>query len=53
MVYKILLVAFCFCVAFVKIWIDVYLIDMFIEQIIDVVSSKREQSKEERNEDKK
>lgn len=52
MVYKILLVAFCFCIAFVKIWFDVYLVSMFIDHIIDVISSKREQSKEERNEEK-
>ena len=52
-VYKILLVAFCFCAAFAKIWFDVYLVGMFIDHIIDVISSKREQSKEERNGDEK
>ena len=52
MVYKILLVAFCFCVAFVRIWFDVYLVSMFIDHIIDVISSLSVQFKEERNEDK-
>lgn len=52
MVYKILLVTFCFCVAFAKIWFYVYLVGMFIDHIIDVISSKREQSKEKRNEEK-